>query len=169
METLYEGKFLKFVKEGKWEWVQRNNCTGVVIIIPLLDGNKTIFVEQYRPPVGRKLIEFPAGLAGDLGDEDFSEAVKREMHEETGYTPDTVTHLTRGPASAGLSDETLDFYLASDLRKTGKGGGDESEDIDVHIVELDQIEDWLKAREDEGTMLDVKVHAGLYFLNRYRK
>ena len=129
MNKKYEGKYLTFYEDNGWEWVERNNCRTVVVVVPILNGNKTIFVEQFRKPVGKSLIEFPAGLVGDGDDfhENISEAAGRELEEETGYLPGKLTFVTKGPTSAGLSDESLEIYLAEDLRKTGEGGGVDGE------------------------------------------
>ena len=83
MKKEYEGKYLAFYNDNGWEWVERNNCRTVVVIIPILDGNKTVFVEQYRKPVKKNLIEFPAGLVGDGDDfnENIAEAAGRELEE----------------------------------------------------------------------------------------
>ena len=109
----------------------------VVVILPILDGDKTIFVEQYRKPVGKYLIEFPAGLVGD--GEDFDENIKlaaaRELEEETGYYPSKLTYLAEGPPSAGLSNESLELFLAEDLKKTGEGGGVEGEEASSSVSE----------------------------------
>ncbi|MCM8529272.1 MAG: NUDIX hydrolase [Lentisphaeraceae bacterium] len=168
MKTLYSGKYLELVDDKGWEWVKRNNCRTVVVILPLLDGNKTVFVEQFRKPVGKSLIEFPAGLVGD--GEDFDENVKlaaaRELEEETGYYPEKLTYMIEGPASAGLSNENLEIFLAEDLKKTGDGGGVEGENITVHVVELDGVEDWLIKKQEEGKVIDLKVWGGLYFINK---
>ena len=66
-EIIYEGKFLRFIRMGGWEYVQRNNCSAIVIIMALTEDDHVIFVEQYRPPVDKIVIEFPAGLVDDLG------------------------------------------------------------------------------------------------------
>ena len=171
MKTHYEGNFLKFVSHDNWEWVQRNNCRAIAVIIPLLGKDQTIFVEQFRPPMEANLIEFPAGLVGDGDDfhENIIEAANRELAEETGYMAEKVTHLTQGPASAGLSDENLDLFLAENLRKVGEGGGVEGEEIRVHVVDLDGVEEWLGEQQKRGCIIDLKVWGGLYFLNKARK
>ncbi|MCM8541891.1 MAG: NUDIX hydrolase [Lentisphaeraceae bacterium] len=168
MDTLYSGKYLELVDDNGWEWVRRNNCRTVVVILPLLDGDKTVFVEQFRKPVGKSLIEFPAGLVGDGSD--FDENVKlaaaRELEEETGYYPEKLTFMIEGPASAGLSNENLEIFLAEDLKKTGEGGGVEGENITVHVVELANVEDWLRKQQEAGKVIDLKVWGGLYFINK---
>jgi len=64
-EIIYKGKFLSYIDKGGWEYIERNNCDGIVIILAMTDDNKVIFIEQYRPPVAKSVIEFPAGLVND--------------------------------------------------------------------------------------------------------
>src|SRR5436190_21784999 len=87
-EVLYEGKFRRYVRRGGWEYVARRNVTGIVGIIAVTDDGKLVLVEQFRPPVGKNVIEIPAGLAGDVAGsehEALAEAARRELLEETGY------------------------------------------------------------------------------------
>ena len=62
-----------------------------------------------------------------------------------------------------LSDEQVMFFHASALRRIGPGGGDASEDIEVHEVPLDSVPVFLAVREAKGCLVDPKVWAGLYF------
>jgi ADP-ribose pyrophosphatase len=66
-------------------------------------------------------------------------------------------------SSAGLTDERVSLLSARRLKKTGPGGGDASEEITVHEVPLDQINNWLAARSAEGKLVDARVYAGIYF------
>lgn len=59
---LHEGDFLRLIREGEWEYIERNNCRGIVIILAMTDDERVILVEQYRQPVHKRVIEFPAGL-----------------------------------------------------------------------------------------------------------
>jgi ADP-ribose pyrophosphatase len=166
MKIHYTGKFLKLVEKDGWEWVTRENCRTVIMVLPLLGKRQTIFVEQFRPPVGCSVIEFPAGLVGDGEDyeEDLEEAVRRELEEETGYLARKLTHVFRGPASAGACDEVNEVFLAEELQRVSGGGGVEGENIKVHIVDLGEVESWLRGREAEGMLVDLKVWGGLYIL-----
>ena len=71
-----------------------------------------------------------------------------------------------GPSSAGLASEVYALFLARDLRRIGAGGGDSSEDIQVHLVPIDEADAWLAAKRQSGVMVDPKVYAGLYFAAR---
>lgn len=165
-----EGKFLRLWNRGSWEFVQRKSCTGVVIIAAMTKDNKVILVEQFRVPVGKKVIELPAGLVGDVNArESFQTAAQRELFEETGWWPRKVEILIQGPAASGMSCEELTFCLARDLIKKGDGGGDHTEDIITHEVPLAKIEAWLKQKQKKGYRIDPKIFTGIYFLNQSSK
>jgi len=84
--------------------VERVNARAVVVIVPLTAERRLLFVEQYRAPVGRKVIEFPAGLVGDepgREQEDLIEAARRELLEETGYRAATLNLISTSATSLG--------------------------------------------------------------------
>ncbi len=169
LTVLAEGRYARFAKREGWEFIDRDQITGVVMIMPITREGRLVLVEQYRPPLGRSLIEWPAGLAGDLPGsetEPLVEAARRELLEETGYRAEEMVFLTEGASSPGLTSETLAFFLARGLDKVGEGGGDHTEDIIVHEIEPNHLETWLTAQEDRGMLIDLKVYAGLYFLFR---
>ena len=166
-DVLYEGAFSRFVRDGRWEYVERRNVSGIVVIVALTDEGRVLLLEQYRAPVGKAVIELPAGLAGDLpgaSDEPLIEAAKRELEEETGYRARSMERLTEGPPSAGITSEVLTLFFARGLKKVGPGGGDEEEDITVHEVPLEEVERWLDDKHRAGYPIDMKIFAGLYFL-----
>lgn len=169
-QIIAETRFLRLIKRGRWDFVQRVNTTGVVCLFPLTTDARVILVEQFRPPVNAPVIEFPAGLAGDLEGQEgeaLETAALRELVEETGYQAGTIIPLGSTVSSAGLTDETVHFFLARDLTKVSAGGGDESERIIVHAVPFVEIEQWLQAAEKRGCLLDARIYAGLYFLSKY--
>jgi len=168
-KLLGEGKFLKLWNRESWEFVQRKGCTGVAIIVAMTDDQKVILVEQFRVPVGKYVIELPAGIVGDKGRESMTKGAQRELFEETGWWAKKVEVLIKGPAASGMSCEELTFCLASNLVKKGAGGGDEMEDITTHEVPLTQVESWLKKQGKKGKRIDPKIFSGLYFLTSKRK
>lgn len=169
VQVITAGKYLRFVKQDGWEFVQRCGISGIIAILAITDDRKLVLVEQHRVPVGANVVEIPAGLVGDRAgaeNEDVVEAAKRELEEETGYYAEKMELLTSGAASAGLGDEIIALYRASGLKKVGDGGGDEHEDILVHEVPLDQVENWLRQQSQAGKIVDLKVYAALYFALR---
>jgi len=167
LQTLYEGRWLTLRKRGRWEYAERNNPAGAVIILALTPEDKVLFVEQYRVAVQQYTIEMPAGLIGDLAaqaDESTLLAAQRELEEETGYRGERMEFIHRGPSSSGMSSEMIAFVRAWDLHKTGPGGGDATENIMVHEVPRCGAGSWLFARAAEGYSIDPKLFAGLWFL-----
>jgi ADP-ribose pyrophosphatase len=165
-DVLFEGRFLRVKKKVRWEYVERCNTSGIVAILPITEKQEIILLEQFRVPVNQRVIEIPAGLAGDIeGEEDeaLAEAAKRELVEETGYEADSMEYLTEGPPSAGLSTEVVTFFRARGLRKVSEGGGDGSENIMVHTVPLAELETWIASKRKEGCIVDYKIYAALYF------
>ncbi len=162
----FTGRYLGIMECNGWEYATRTNATGVVVIVPVTAHRELVLVEQFRTPVNAAVIELPAGLVGDHGDADepVQVAAQRELWEETGFRAGQLTHLLNCPSSAGMSDEMLDIFLATDLVREGRGGGDASEDIIVHVVPLDEINAWLARALQDGKALDPKIYAGLYWV-----
>lgn len=164
-QELLKGRFISLVKSGRWEYARRNNASAVVVIPALTADDHWVFIEQYREPLGRRCIEWPAGLVGDApGDEgeDLSEAVRRELIEETGFSADQVTELSEASMSAGLTDEVSSVYLAQGLRRIGDGGGVDGEQIQMHLVPRQEVAQWLAERQREGLDIAMSVYAGLW-------
>jgi ADP-ribose pyrophosphatase len=80
IDTLFTGRHLALVKQGKWEFVQRCKASAVVSIIAVTPNDEVLLVEQLRVPVGLSVIELPAGLVGDEeAHEDLLIAANREL------------------------------------------------------------------------------------------
>lgn len=170
VEILAAGRFLRLVRDGKWEYAQRP-ISGAVVILAVTPQERVLFVEQYRPPVRARVIEFPAGLAGDEPshvDEPLENAARRELLEETGYRAAALRRLFTGCATAGMTDETATFFLATDLEKVEQGGGVDGEDLTVHEVPLAAAEAWLAEQMRNGILIDGRVYSGLYWIHRFR-
>jgi ADP-ribose pyrophosphatase len=167
VETLYRGRWLTLRQRGRWEYAERNNPGGAVIIVAVTPEDNVLFVEQYRVSILSNTIEMPAGLVGDLADQADESALiaaRRELEEETGYRCGRLEFIHEGPSSSGMSNEIIAFVRAWDLEKVGPGGGDETEDIIVHEVPRNEAGAWLFARAAEGYSIDPKLFAGLWFI-----
>ena len=162
----YQGRYLGLVEEQGWEYATRTNASAVAVIIAVTDQAELVLVEQHRIPVQGPVLELPAGLVGDQDDphEDIGVAARRELLEETGYVAGRLERILECPSSAGMCDELITFFLARQLRRTGPGGGDASENILVHTVPLQGIDRWLAERLACGVYLDPKIYAALYWL-----
>ena len=168
-ETLFNGRWLKLKRRGGWEYCERVNPAGAVIVIAITQDDELVFVEQYRVPIERRTIEMPAGLIGDeqhAADETALDSARRELEEETGYRAAKLELVMSGPVSAGLTTEAATFVRATGLVRIGDGGGDESEEIVVHHVPRRDAPRWLAQKMREGYSIDPKLYAGLYFVER---
>jgi len=170
---LFRGQHLDLFRGEKgWEYVKRTNSVQGVTVIPVTEQGEIILVEQFRIPVGKRVIELPAGLVDEH--ERPKEAARRELREETGFECDEdglVPVCEELTALPGLSSETNSLWLASNVtRRDGQldgniGAEEEGERIErVHVIPLRDAKDWLDSRaQDDNTIIDVKVYAGLLF------
>jgi ADP-ribose pyrophosphatase len=170
VRVVAQGRFLDLVCRGRWEFVQRRNATGVVLVVAVTPHGKLLLVEQYRPPVDSQVIELPAGLVNDqvgISVESCAEAARRELLEETGYDAGQLREIFSGPSSAGLTDEQVSIFLATGLQKVHAGGGVENENIVVHEVPLSAAFEWLDAQHNAGRKVDVRVYAGIHIAAKH--
>lgn len=165
-KILGQGKYMRLVEDGGWEYYERLNASGVVVLVAVTPDRQLVLVEQFRKPLKKRVLELPAGLVGDLPgqeNEPMELAAGRELEEETGYRASLLQRLAMGPNSSGSSDLQITFYWAWNLRKVGQGGGDASEDIVTHTAPLDEIESFIAQKQEEGLLIDPKIYAGLWF------
>lgn len=86
---------------------------GAVGVVPIL-GDDVFLFDQHRAPLGRNLLEIPAGKL-DVPGEDPREAARRELEEEIGFVAGRLEHLTDMITTPGFSNEVITIYRASDL------------------------------------------------------
>jgi ADP-ribose pyrophosphatase len=122
-----------------------------------------ILIDQPRVPPDCRCIEVPAGLVGDLDPNATVEGTAiKELEEETGYTAERVERLGEFLASPGMLSEGFTLVRMHGVRKIGEGGGDDSEDINVHLVSREDIPNFVEQKRAEGFGVDVKL---LIFMN----
>lgn len=163
---LYEGKFLRLIKEGRWEYADRVNADGAVMVVAVTTDRKLILVEEYRYPLHAFTLGLPAGIAGDMGEESKRECACRELREEAGYEAERMVYLCDGPSSPGMATEVISFFRAEGLTRVSAGGGVDNERIIVHEIPLGEVHDWLFEQMAQGKAVDPKIFTGLYFLSR---
>ena len=107
LEVKWEGRFVRALKRGRWEYVSRTGSVNAVVVVAETDG-KVIIIDQYRVPVGKRCVELPAGL---VGDEDPNATVEdtaiKELEEETGYTAERIEVLGEFQSSPGMLSESF--------------------------------------------------------------
>lgn len=149
-------------KESDREVVEHDDA---VAVVPLFDDGTVVLLRQYRHPVGRYLLEVPAGKL-DVEGEPAADAARRELAEEVGLAAGRLDHLTTFHNSAGWCDERTHLYLGRDLSATDRPDGFELEheeaDMEVVRIPLDDALDGIS----RGEITDAKTVLGLLLAAR---
>jgi ADP-ribose pyrophosphatase len=157
LEVMWEGRFVRALKRGKWEFAGRANDIKAVVILAEHEG-RVILVDQPRVPLGVRCVELPAGLVGDDDPNATVESTAvKELEEETGFTAERVERLGEFHSSPGMLSEGFTLVRAHGVRRIGAGGGDENEDIAVHLVARCDIPAFIEEKRAEGFAIDVKL------------
>lgn len=162
--TLFESKWLGLYRRGHWDYVRRPNSDACVGILAITDEREIILIEQFRIPMGKRVVEIPAGLVGDEPEfrgESLAGTAGRELLEETGYRAGRMELLISSPTSAGMTPEITHLFYATHLVQENGGGGTASEDITVYKIDLTDLRDFISKKQTEGVMVDFKIHAAL--------
>jgi ADP-ribose pyrophosphatase len=156
-ELMWEGKFTRALRRGKWEYASRARDIGAVVILAEYEG-KLILVDQPRVGPDCRCVELPAGLVGDVDPNATIEATAiKELEEETGFTGDRVERLGDFYSSPGMLAEAFTLVRVHGVRRIGEGGGDDNEDINVHLVARADVPNFLEQKRAEGFGMDVKL------------
>jgi ADP-ribose pyrophosphatase len=132
---------------------------GAAMIIPRLPDGRLLFERQFRYPLSRVFIEFPAGKV-DPGENPLAAAM-RELIEETGYTAARWSRLATMHPVISYSTEQIDIFIADELTHVG-AQLDAGEFIETFSATLDEALRWL----DRGDITDSKTMIGLLLLAR---
>jgi ADP-ribose pyrophosphatase len=156
-QVMWSGKYMRALKRGEWEYTTRTKDIGAVVILAEHDG-KMILVDQPRVAPDCRCIELPAGLVGDQEPDATPESTAvKELAEETGFTCERVERLGEFYSSPGILAEGFTLVRAHGLRRIGAGGGDENEDINVHLVARPDIPNFIEQKRAEGFGVDAKL------------
>lgn len=162
---VFEGAFLRLYVDsvraadghvGTREYLRH---PGAVMIVPLLPNGQIVLERQFRYPLKRTQVEFPAGKI-DAGESPLV-CAQRELLEETGYRAAQWSYLGGLHNAIAYSDEKIEMFLAEDLTHEG-ATLDAGEAIEVFTSSWQQLMQWVR----EGTVTDVKTMLGVLWLEK---
>ena len=160
-ETVYRGHVVNLRvdmvempsgRQATREVVEHDEC---VAVVPVDERGNILLVRQYRYAPGKELLEIPAG--GIDEGEDAVTAVKREMGEETGFSPKTVERMGGFYSSPGFCTEYLHLFLATDL-VPNRLEAEDTESIQVMKVRPEELEGLIASEK----ICDSKSIAGIF-------
>ncbi len=161
----YDGHFLKVQKDtvrlpnGQPATREYIKHPGAVVILPLFEDGSVLMERQFRYPLDRVFIEFPAGKI-DAGEAPLA-CAKRELLEETGYTATEWQFVCTIHNAIAYADEHLDLYLARGLT-AGERKLDDEEFLDTFKASVSDLTAWVR----EGKITDVKTIIGTFWLEK---
>lgn len=134
---------------------------GAVMVVPILDDGRLVVERQYRYPLGRVMLEFPAGKLD--GDEPPLACGIRELAEETGYRAAEWARAGLLHNAIAYSNERIEVWFARGLT-AGARRLDAGEFLDVGVASLDE----LLAAAASGSLTDAKTLIGLLWLQNWQ-
>ena len=164
-EVVYDGKLLHVRRDrvrlpdggtAEREYVRH---PGAVVMIAVLDNGEIVFERQFRYPLGRDMIELPAGKI-DPGEAPL-ETARRELLEETGYAAGEWRHLGTMHLAIGYSNEHIEIYLAKGLTQK-QAKLDDEEFLEVFTLPLRDALEWVRA----GRITDAKTLSALLWADK---
>jgi ADP-ribose pyrophosphatase len=165
-EALLQGRFLQVVRDtvrlpdGRESTREMVLHPGAVMVVPLVEtpsGVEVVLERQYRHPVGRVMVEFPAGKL-DAGESVFA-CAQRELREETGYAARQWARAGVLHPVIGYSDEFIEIWFAREL-VLGERALDAGEFLDVFTAPVAELLAWCR----DGRVTDGKTLSAALFL-----
>ena len=145
-------------REATREYIRHQ---GAVVVVPILDNGELVFERQFRYPLRRVFLEFPAGKI-EAG-EDVLMTGQRELLEETGYMASDWRHLGVLHPCIGYSDERIEIFSAHGLQRTPEGQRlDEGEFVELLTLSLDTALEAVR----HGEITDGKTIAALFWAEK---
>ena len=164
-QAIYQGPVFRLVRDTVLAGGLPQICDvilhpGAAVVVPRLDRSRIILVRQYRHPVGRELLELPAGTLRK--NERPMACAKRELAEETDWSASALRPIGRFYAAPGYTNERMVVFLASGLTRT-TASPDPDEEIRSVILTVRSA----LAKIRSGEICDAKSIIGILLARRF--
>ena len=127
--------------------------------LALTKEGKVLMVRQYRHGIRHTGMELPGGVAEE--GESMEEAVRREIREETGYEFGQLVYLGKISANPSTTNNFMHMFLATDGEKKGEQELDETEELEVHLLDMEEVKQLVKVNR---IMQSLHVNCIMYAL-----
>ena len=134
---------------------------GAVVVVPLLSDDRFLMVRQWRHPLGRVMLEFPAGKL-EPGEPPLTCGL-RELEEETGHRAAEWARAGVLHNAIAYSNEGIEVWFARGL-VPGPARPDDGEFVEVAVHAADA----LAAAIRDGQVTDAKTMVGLLWWQNWR-
>lgn len=158
-ELLFENRWIELyedkvkIKTGKTKHYTWYKSPDVAVIVPFLSKDTIVMIRQYRHPLRKVLLEFPAGHVEN--NENPENTARRELLEETGYRAREIEEVYAYHPSVSISKQFVHVYRARSLIK-GEYKHDSMEDIrKIDFVTVKELKQMIAKRkvESAGTLI----------------
>lgn len=147
-------------EQRQYERLVRNNSSGAVLIVPMINNDTVLLIREYSAGVDRYELGLPKGKI-DAG-ESLLSAANRELMEEVGYGAKQLHHLTSVSMAPSYLEHMIDIVIAQDLYEE-RLEGDEPEELEVVPWKLGNIQGLLAT----GECTEARSIAALYMTKDY--
>ena len=164
MKVLYDGIVTIYECErennGEKEIYTKVALRGASAGVVINEDGKIALVSQYRPILGKKTLEIPAGtLDKNISKKDI---IIEELEEECGINRSDIINISEEPIITyniieNMSDGEMNIYLIKVKNKISKPLEDDEVD-DVEFYNIEEVEDLIRKRE----ITDPKTLIGFY-------
>lgn len=149
-------------RRRKWESADRSGAGAAAFLVAVIQPeDELLLVRQFRPPAGRLMLEFPAGLI-EPG-ETPAETAERELYEETGYRGRVCSVSNPGYSSPGLTGEPITMVTMEIDGSAFRAGEvenhpEDSECIECFRVPRRNLAAFIREQEAQNVGVDTKLY-----------